>query len=410
MNRTWRGIIACLAGGLLWGLAAPAAAQFPWAGARATGMGGAEVAAVNDNSAIWSNPAALASLKGWNFQILGGMTAQNRNNLVGTLTTLSGLPWDDITSGNRPELVPVAIAGIANLARPGTSVVSSGVVGLVASYDGFALSIGDVLYTGIYPIFDLQHLVPGGGPDDGLEYNETGLNLLGLSAREARLAYGHGFLEGMLEAGVAVRYVSGVTYAGRCGVFNSNCNSSDLSDLIQEVFDQNARTTNKFTFDAAVRANLGIVKLGVVGTSLTQPDFTVAELPGAPSTVPLPRQVRGGVSVDALPFLTLAADGDLIASDTLVPERAGLEFAPGTKSQELSLGAEVRIPLFAFRLGAIRDFGATNPTWAYSFGVGFGIPTVAVDAAILWSPTGGLNPNNPDREALGAAAGVRLHF
>jgi hypothetical protein len=410
MKQTGRTTLALVLGLGALALARPSEAQFPWAGARATGLGGAQVAAVNDNSAIWSDPAALASLKGWNFQILGGMAAQNRNNLVGTLSALSGLPYDDIANGSRPDLVPVVLAGLVNLARPGTSVISSGVVGLVASYDGFALSIGDVLYTGIYPIFDLQHLTPGGGPDDGLQYNTTGLDLAGLSGREARLAYGHGFLGGMLEAGAAARFVSGVTYYGRCGVFNSQCNSSDLSDLIQEVFDQNARTTNKFTFDAAVRANLGIVKLGFVGTSLTQPHFAVADVPGSPGTVPLPRQLRGGVSVDALPFLTLAADGDLIASDTLVPQRTAEELAPGAKSQELSLGAEIRIPLFAFRLGAMRDFAAADPTWAYTLGLGFGIPAVAVDVAVLWSPTGGFNYQNPDREALGASAGVRVHF
>ncbi|MGE5412866.1 MAG: hypothetical protein ACM3NW_01725, partial [Syntrophomonadaceae bacterium] len=54
------------------GIAAPrpARAQFPWAGARAEGMGGAQVAAVADNSAAWSDPAALASLKGWSVQLL----------------------------------------------------------------------------------------------------------------------------------------------------------------------------------------------------------------------------------------------------------------------------------------------------------------------------------------------------
>ncbi len=65
--------------------ASPLRAQTPWAGARATGMGGAQVAAVNDNSATWSNPAALGALKGWELQVFGGFAAQNRNNLVGTL-------------------------------------------------------------------------------------------------------------------------------------------------------------------------------------------------------------------------------------------------------------------------------------------------------------------------------------
>jgi len=386
----------------LWAFAAPAAAQFPWVGPRATGMGGAQVAAVNDNSAAWVNPAALAGQKGWDFQILAGFAAQNRNNLVGTLVNLGDLPFDDILDGSRPDLVPVLVAGVANLARPGTAVIGSGTVGVVASYKGFALSIGDVPYTGIYPVIDLQHIVPGGGPDDGLQYNDTGLYLAGLSAREARLAYGHAFLEGMLEVGGAIRYVSGVTYFGRCAAFGADsCEGQDLADLINDAFDQNAVTTNKLTFDLGARLNFGILKLGVVGTSLSQPEFTVADVAGSPGTVPLPRQLRGGVAVDVLSFLTLAADGDFIKSDTL---------APGVQSQQMSLGAEVKIPLFAFRVGASRDFAAANPTWAYSLGLGFGVAIISADLAVLWGPTGGLNYKNPDREALGASAGVRLHF
>jgi hypothetical protein len=52
-------------------------------------MGGAEVAAVSDNTAAWANPAALGSLKGWELQLFGGFAAQNRNNLVGTIVTLA---------------------------------------------------------------------------------------------------------------------------------------------------------------------------------------------------------------------------------------------------------------------------------------------------------------------------------
>lgn len=380
------------------GIAAPRAAraQFPWAGARAAGMGGAQVAAVADNSAAWSDPAALASLKGWNVQLLGGGTAQNRNDLVGTLTHLGQLPWEDIGNGTRPDLIPVALLGIANLARPGTSVIASGVFGAVVSYDGFALSIGDVPYAGVYPVIDLEHVHPG-----DIGQNQTGLSLAGLSAREARLAYGHGFFSGVLEAGGAVRYVSGVTYFGRCGVVDSSCQGQDLSELLHDAFQQNARTTNKFAFDAGVRANLGIVKIGVSGLSLNQPTFTVADVAGGPGSVPLPRQVRAGASVDALPFLSLAVDGDLIRSDTLVPD---------VQSQQISAGVEVRIPLFAFRAGATYDFASVNPTWCYTAGVGFGVPLVSFDLAVNWGPTGGFNWQNPDREMLGAAASLKLHF
>jgi hypothetical protein len=385
-----------------WTLSTALFAQFPWAGPRAFGMGGAEVAAVSDNTAAWANPAALGALKGWELQVFGGFAAQNRNNLVGTLVTLGDLPFDEIANGSRPDLIPVLIGGVVNLARPGTAVVGSGAAGLVVSYKGFAVSIGDVPYTGIYPIIDLTHIVPGGGPDNGLEFNATGLNLVGLSGREARVAYGTGLFGDLLEVGGAVRFVSGVTYFGRCGAFaEPSCTGTDLSELIHDAFRENARTTNKFTLDAGARLNLGIVKFGVVGTALNQPEFTVASVIGSPGTVPLPRQVRGGVSVSVLSFLNLAADGDFIKSDTL---------APGAKSQQMSLGAEVKIPLLAFRIGATRDFAAANPTWAYTAGLGFGIPVFSVDLAVLWGPTGGFNYKNPDREMLGASVGARFHF
>jgi hypothetical protein len=107
------------------------------------------------------------------------------------------------------------------------------------------------------------------------------------------------------------------------------------------------------------------------------------------------------VSVAVLSFLTLAADGDLIKSDTL---------APGIESQQLSLGAEFKIPIFVFRGGATTDFAAADQTWAYTLGLGLRFPVVSVDLAVLFGPTGGFNPSNTDREMLGGAAGVKLHF
>ena len=392
-------ILLLLVAGLFFG-ATPARAQFPWAGARAVGMGGAQVAAVDDGTAAWANPAALGRLEGWGIQVFGGGLAENRNNLVGTLDRLSNLPFDDIASGERLDLLPGLISDIDNLLQSDTSVIFSGVGAIAAHYKGFSLSVGTVPYAGIYPVIDLTHIVPGGGPGNGLAFNDTGLYFAGLNAREVRLAYGKGFQGNTLLVGGAARVIFARTYFTRCGAFDS-CENKTLRDLVNEAFEENALSSTEFAFDLGAEVNLGIFRFGVVGTSLNEPNFDVAVVPGAPATLPLPRQIRGGVAVTPLPFLTLAADGDFLKSDTL---------APGTQSQQLSLGAEFRIPLFAFRAGGFHDFAATDAPWGYSVGVGLRLPAVAIDASVLLSPQGGVDPTDLDREILGAGASVRVHF
>ena len=58
----------------------------------------------------------------------------------------------------------------------------------------------------------------------------------------------------------------------------------------------------------------------------------------------------------------------------------------------------------------MRDLAATDPHWSYTLGLGVNLPLVAIDASVLLSPRGGLNPDSLHREDIGGAAGVRVHF
>jgi hypothetical protein len=100
-------------------------------------------------------------------------------------------------------------------------------------------------------------------------------------------------------------------------------------------------------------------------------------------------------------MFTIAADYDLRRTDTLVP---------GGQSRQFSVGAEVRLPVFALRAGTFRDSAAPDPHWAYSAGFGLGIKKLSVNAAIVFSSEGGLSLSSTNRRDVGAALDGRLRF
>ena len=123
----------------------------------------------------------------------------------------------------------------------------------MGTYKGFALSVGDLPYAGIYGHRPGAHGA-GRGPGNGRQKG-TGLSSPG-SAREVRLAYGYQFLGGVVSVGGAARLVFGRTYFERCGVFET-CQNRNLSDIVKDAFQNNAVDKTEFTFDAGALVNLG---------------------------------------------------------------------------------------------------------------------------------------------------------
>jgi hypothetical protein len=382
--------------------AAAVSAQTPFIGPRAAAMGGAAVAVADDGTALWTNPAGLARDPRIDVDLFGAAVATDRGDFRRAIGTLAGLDLGSLD----PDSVRLALAAISDLAGPGAGLVGSGAAGFVVGWNGLAVGVGDLAYAAAYPNLDFVHVVPGGGPSNGLAFNQTAARSAALEAREARVGYARSFFGKTLLVGVAARYILGRTYYVSERAFDFD--TSNPIEQLRRAFDENARRTDRFAFDAGAMVNLaGKLRFGLVTTALNEPSFAVKRdandprLAGAPRELTLPRTLRAGAAFTPISALTVAIDGDLIATDTLLP---------GGKSRQLSAGLEVRLPLFAVRAGTFRDFSAPDPHWAYSAGIGLGVSRLSVNAAVVLSTYQGLSLSSANQRDLGAAVDARFRF
>jgi len=372
-------------------------------------MAGAAVAVADDGTALWTNPAGLARDPRIDIELFGGGVATSRGDFLRSADRLSNLDLNRIRNGDFSR-IPGALADLQRLARPGSGVVGSGTAGLVLGKSGWALGVGDVAFAGVYPTIDLAAVLPlpATSPNSFLN-NATAISFAGLEAREVRLGYGRAFFGKVLLVGGAVRYIQGRTYFVREGIFDVDF--SDPVAVARKAFDHNQLETNKFAFDAGAMVNfLGIARVGVVSTAMNQPEFSVSPDargslpvgdPRIPTALRLPRTLRAGAAVQPIGMILVAVDYDLKESDTLVP---------GARTRQLAAGVELKLPLFAVRVGTFRDSSAIDPHWAYSAGFGLGLKMVSVNASIVFSSEGGTSLSSTNRRDLGAALDARVRF
>jgi hypothetical protein len=387
-------------------LPSAAMAQAPFVGPRSAAMAGAATAVADDGSALWTNPAGLARDPRLDIEIFAGGVATNRRNFTAILDRLSSIDLSRLRSGLDLDRIPGAVRDLTTLSLPGTGVVGSGVAGAVFGRDGFALGIGDAAYAAVSPTVDLVHVQPGNDPATGITNNASALSFAGLEAREARFAYAKSFFAKTLLVGGTLRYIRGRTYFLRRAVFDEK--ETDPAALARQALKENARDTSRVAFDVGAMINiLGKVRVGLVSTAINEPEFDVARDPtrpsliGAPPTMRLPRTLRAGIAAQPIGPITVAADYDLRETDTLLPSG---------RSRQFSFGAEVRLPIFALRGGVFRDSAAPDAHWAYSGGIGLGLKSLSVNAAVVFSSQGGLSLSSTNRRDIGAALDARVRF
>lgn len=402
-----RSLLLAVAAAIL--LASPAFAQFPVVGPRGAGMAGAAVAVADDGTALWTNPAGLARDPRIDVELFGGAVATSRGDFLDAADGLASLDLNRLRNGDFGQ-VPGALRDLQRLSQPGSGVVASGTAGLVVGKSGWALGIGEVAYAGVYPTIDLTAVLPLPATDPrSFLNNATAVSFAGLEAREARLGYGRGFFKNVLLVGGAVRYIQGRTYFVRESIFDVDI--SDPIAVARRAFDHNQATTNKLAFDVGAMVNiLGIARVGVVSTSINEPEFDVSpdargslpvNTPFVPKTLKLPRTLRAGAAVQPIGMLLVAVDYDLKETDTLVPT---------AKTQQIAAGVELKLPLFAVRVGTFRDTAAVDPHWAYSAGFGLGLKMLSVNASLVFSSEGGTSLSSTNRRDLGGAVDARFRF
>lgn len=233
----------------------PASAQsFSGPGTRAQGMGGAFVAVADDASAVYWNPAGLASGAYFSLVLDGG--------------TSQATPPDAASAGNRSEwmlALSMPALGISYY-RLRTSVVQS----------------TGPQQAGGAPMFRIESLVT----------HHAGATLV--QSLTEHLAVG---ATGKLVRGTAG---SAVTPAADAEAL------LDGADLI-------GRSSSHFDLDVGIMASGAMGKVGLTVRNVTEPSFET----GGGEELQLPRQVRAGASVLLLPGWKVAADVDLTKTTTI---------------------------------------------------------------------------------------------
>ncbi len=331
MSRIQRILAAAAA---LWLAPLPAFSQsFAAVGTRATGMGGAFVGVADDASAIYWNPAGLASGTYFSLVVDGG---------AGEAT---------------PDLSPVGSSG------------SGSMIGLAMP----ALGLGYYRLRSTLVVPPPSLLAADGSPPSRNLTAVAELRLDTLITHHAGITLVQSIYPG-ITVGSSLKLVRGI--AGSTHVLAGSAEEA----LETEEAELLGRATNKFDLDVGVMAAGGPLKVGLTLRNLTEPSFEAA---GDVEELTLERQARAGLSYSFLQRWVAAADFDLLKTRDAFGDRR--DIAVGVEGR---LGSRAQVRTGASINTVDADFDGSRRQ-AYSIGGSYAVKgSVYVDAQF----TGGSDP------------------
>lgn len=359
---------------------------FTIVGPRALGMGGASVAAVNDSSAVYWNPAALAGLKKLEIRIPAGAAFRDHISLQDKWDRI--IEIEDLINAHDPQALNEFDQLLTELERPGTGTDLDANTGLYIaipfSRSAIAISSPAFGYAGLYPTIDIYNRNTAASPPppaDSIVHNNSAVTGMGMITVEPTFSFATRLWEKVL-IGVNAKMIYASTF-----IHSENIRIGDIDNFIDNL-DASRTDSNKAGLDAGIVIKLTeSLSIGVVGRNLNSPSFPISgyiaqrQDDGDVTTIytdgelELEPQYRAGVAFRPVSYLTLSADYDISKNKSI-----GI---PGYEDQTAAAGLEITLPkeIISIRGGVYKNQADSDSNPVYTAGLGIRLFFLRVDVA-----------------------------
>lgn len=221
------------------------------------------------------------------------------------------------------------------------------------------------------------HMADSFTTGQSIESNTSAVLLSGFALAEIPVAYGHKFDLGgfgKLGLGAAVKVMQGTSFYTRKELITVNGSGDILKDVKQSQTDS---TNVGVDLGAQWRYEdvpiAGPLSVGFVAKNINSPQFDITQAAGGHKLKVEP-QMRVGVAIDPLSWLTLAADMDVTKNKTILP---------GVDSQNIGGGLEAHFSWMALRAGVYKNIAdsANKPVITAGLSLGPQWLRLDIDAA-----------------------------
>lgn len=377
------------------------AAQFSVVGPRALGMGGASVASVNDSTAVYWNPAALADFRKVDIRIPASVGVRDHVDLQDKWDRINAI--DALVQIGDLAAIDETISLLNDLNKPGAGADLDASLGLLISIpmgqSALAVSGLGQMYAGIYPTVDTLNI--NSAPSTTfVGNNNSAVTGIGITAVEPAISFATSFGD-KLFVGANAKMIYADTYV------HSERLTDDNFDTFSDNLDKSKTSSSKASADIGILFKaLDSLSIGLVGRDLTSPSFPVKGFfaqkqsngdvlrPEDTREIKLDPQYRAGIAWKPFETFTIAMDYDLTKNKTLT---AGFE------DQTLAVGLEKTLfsEYLNIRLGAYQNLADSNAKAVYTGGLGLRLFALRLNVAGAY---------NSDKDEAQASVDLALRF